>query len=125
MATSETGEGWKEKKEVIRKIATRLQQNIKKKEFWRVVAMLKKPMEARTNKDFRDVKPIMEKCQFIKDINLPLNDVDMIDFCKQLKYKFVPSGENIYKRGGENNCIYFILKGKAAITYPAKTEKEQ
>jgi len=96
--------------------------------------MLKKQMDSRTNKDFKEIKPIIERCSFIKNIKLNrtgkdadtlhLNDSDKIEFCKLLKYKEVPSGDCIYRRGEENDCIYFILKGKVAITYPAKTDNE-
>ena len=37
----------------------------------------------------------------------------------------VERGEHVYKRGEENNKIFFILKGKAVVTYPAKTDKEK
>ena len=114
-----------EEKEEIRKICTELYQNIQKKEFLIIVAMLNKLPEARVNKDYKDIKPFIERCHFMKKTNLPLNDFDKIEFCKQLKYKYFKSGKSIYRRGSDNQKLYFILKGKVAITYPVKTELEK
>ena len=94
---------------------------MEKKKFLHMIAMLKKPMDSRNMGMFKEIKPIIEKCHFIKNINLPLSDYDKLEFCKHLTYKRFDSGDIIYHRGDENNCIYFILKGKVAVTYPSKT----
>ena len=90
-----------------------------------MVKLLNKNPDSRGTKEFKDIKNFLEKCDFLRNHDLPLSDSDKMELCKKIGYKKVDRGDHVYTRGEENNKIFFIIKGKAVVTYPAKTDKEK
>ena len=83
----------------------------------RLINMLKKDFSQRSTNEVREtLVPMIEDIDFFKE--LKLGQVEMMTLCKNLKYEFYPRGSCIFRKGDDGDKMYFILKGRIALSFP-------
>ena len=87
--------------------------------------MLEKDEETKTKNDCNEIAFCLDQIQFIKNRSedvtvqkeIAFNDADKHQLYKKATYRKVNKGDYVYRRRQFGDKLYFIIKGKAAVTF--------
>jgi signal-transduction protein with cAMP-binding, CBS, and nucleotidyltransferase domain len=78
-----------------------------------VIAILKKNLEARNDKDLNQLIPYIKENHFFKQRQI--NYKHLTEVCSVMKYEYFPKGDFVFTQGDYGDKFYIILNGSVSV----------
>jgi len=103
--------------------------NLSKQNLAKVISILRKKPEERTDNELLHIEPFVSNIQFFKEnkdyFQGSQSEEESIEqqfkfICQRMRFQFYQKGDVIFRYGDPGLLFYIILKGKVSVLMPRK-----